>query len=328
MLSPAYEPAHCIICGHQDSELVADDEAISREVEALWEFHGRRLKAGTPIARLRDRVAFSQHPPFRLVACRECGLVYRNPAERTFEVNEAYAGDNPSEDVMRALHSAQRDHYRAQARRLRRWLSPGASVLEVGSYVGAFLSAAREAKLNAIGVDINPVMNDFARGLGFRVHDSDLAGAPETRVDAVAIWNTFDQLAEPRGAVMAARSRLRPGGILAIRVPNGRFYGDWRKANGARGRVSRMMLAHNNLLSFPYRWGFTPESLKRLVDEAGFDEVEIVGDVLVPTADCWTHPWARAEERLVKGALKTIGGLAGAEPPWFEIYARAARFPV
>ena len=70
--------------------MVADAEEIKREVEDLWTFHDRRLRAGTPVARLRDRVAFSQDPPWRLVACRECGLLYRNPAERAFEVQSIY----------------------------------------------------------------------------------------------------------------------------------------------------------------------------------------------------------------------------------------------
>src|SRR5947209_1315186 len=155
MPSPAYEPAHCIVCGHARSEIVAETDAIQREVELLWEFHERRLKPGTPPERLRDRVAFSQHPPLRLVACTDCDLVYRNPTERSFELESAYARDCPARDALRMLHDAQRESYGTQAARLRALLHPGATILEVGSYVGAFLSAARAAGLNAIGVDIN-----------------------------------------------------------------------------------------------------------------------------------------------------------------------------
>jgi hypothetical protein len=75
MRSPSYEPAHCIICGHSQSEVVAEAEDIREEVEALWAFHGRRLKPGIPVERLRDCVSFSQNAPVRLVACAECGLV-------------------------------------------------------------------------------------------------------------------------------------------------------------------------------------------------------------------------------------------------------------
>jgi SAM-dependent methyltransferase len=251
-----------------------------------------------------------------LVACRECGLLYRNPAERSFEVESIYERDCPSNDLLRALHDTQRPAYDDQAKRLSRFLPRGATVLEVGSYVGAFLAAARDQGLNASGVDINPSVNEFTRSLGFRVEDGELAEADATPVDAIAIWNTFDQLHDPRGAVAAAAARLKPGGVLAIRVPNGAFY---RRARTSGGVTN---LAINNLLTFPYRWGLNPRALGALVDSLGFRPIETVGDVLVPTADEWTRPWARAEERVAKWAVRTFTRSPAAFP-WFELYAAA-----
>jgi len=83
---PAYEFAHCIVCGHTDADVLAEEEDLRREVELLWEYQSRRLKPDTPTRRLMDRVAFSQDPPLRLVKCRDCGLVYRNPVERVREL--------------------------------------------------------------------------------------------------------------------------------------------------------------------------------------------------------------------------------------------------
>jgi SAM-dependent methyltransferase len=315
VLSRSYELAHCIVCGHTDAEVVADEEDIRREVEVLWAFHEKRLRAGTPVARLRDRVAFSQDPPWRLVACRDCGLVYRSPAERAFEVESIYARDCPAKELLQALHTTQRPAYTAQARRLSRLLSSGATVLEVGSYVGAFLAAARDEGLTATGVDINPAVNKFTRSLGFQVSDGELQSAEGERVDAIAIWNTFDQLSDPRGVVTAAAARLKRGGVLAIRVPNGDYYRKHRHKTTA--------LAVNNLLTFPYRWGFTPRSLRMLLESTGFRTLATVGDVLVPTADEWTKGWARVEERVVKLAIRGVRRSPDSQP-WFEVYARAS----
>ncbi|HET9425687.1 MAG TPA: class I SAM-dependent methyltransferase [Gemmatimonadaceae bacterium] len=298
---------------------------MRREVEALWAFHQRRLKPGTPVARLRDRVAFSQDPPWRLVACEDCGLLYRNPAERAFELESIYERDCPARELLAALHETQRKSYDAQARRLRELLPRGARVLEVGSYVGAFLAAARDAGLNAAGVDINPAVNRFTRSLGFDVRDGELPEMETDPVDAIAIWNTFDQLSDPRGVAIAAFARLKPGGVLAIRVPNGDYYRRMRP--GASAGRRRAVLAHNNLLTFPYRWGFSPSALRTLLEETGFREVRSIGDVLVPTADEWTRRWARAEEWVVKRLMRGVGAPAADRSPWFEQYATVPPSP-
>ena len=277
----------------------------------------RRLSPRTPPERLVDRVAFSQPPAWRIVQCRVCGLVYRNPAEKRDAVVDVYAGADAPDEALRALHDAQCASYRAQARRLGRQVERRGTGLEVGSYVGAFLSAARDAGWKFEGLDVNARVNTFVRSLGFTVHDGVLEGFRPDRVfDAVAIWNTFDQLPDPKAAVRAAHRLLRPNGVLAIRVPNGEFYAHWRSRLPALGisHIATAALAHNNLLTFPYRFGFTPRTLARLLRDTGFRVERVVNDVLVPTADEWTRPWARLEAMVVKAATRR-----GA--PWFEVYA-------
>jgi SAM-dependent methyltransferase len=324
---PVYELTRCIVCGSANATEIAGAEAVRGEVEHLWEFHGARLRPETPPPRLMDRVAFSEHPPLRVVRCNECGLVYRNPIERPLELAEIYGDEAPDEPVMRALHDTQRRAYRVQANRLLRALGRRGSGLEVGSYVGAFLRAAGEVGLQVEGVDVNRAVNDFTRKLGFTVHDGALEEMPDERTfDSVAIWNCFDQLPEPRAAVFAAARLLRPGGVLAIRVPHGPFYdAEHARAGrgGPRGRLARALLAHNNLLTFPYRYGFTVEAMARLLAEAGFKIEHVYGDTLVPIADEWTRGWAWLEEQVVKKTLTWLARRSLTLAPWIEVYARA-----
>lgn len=322
--SPSYELTECVACGANDSREIANADDVRRELEELWAFHDRRLRPTTPREQLMDRVAFSERPPLRLVACARCGLVYRNPIERAHELDSIYAEAAPAPEVMRGLHERQRAAYRVQARRLLRALGRRGSGLEVGSYVGAFLAAAREVGLSFEGIDVNAEVNCFTRGLGFTVHDGDLESRGDGSVDAVAIWNTFDQLPDPRATLHVAWRLLRPGGVLAVRVPNGDFYLGLRGAmtRPLAGGLARLALAHNNLLSFPYRYGFTIRSLTRLLERVGFTVQRVEGDVLVPIADEWTRPWAGAEERLVKLALVVVARRRPKWAPWIEVYAR------
>jgi len=303
---------------------LADADAVRTEVEMLWQFHTRRLHPRTPPEHLTDRVAFSQRPPLRVVQCCACGLVYRNPRERAHELVGAYEGEAPADDVLASLFETQLGSYRAQARRLYDVLGRGGAGIEVGSYVGGFLAAARELRLDVEGLDVNETASVFARRKGFRVTIGDLESWNEKRsFDAVAIWNCFDQLPDPRRAVIIARGLLRPGGVLAIRVPNGGFYAALRqRLSGTTAPVATAILAHNNLLGFPYRHGFTMGALTRLLETLGFEIVSTYGDTLVPIADRWTRRWAAVEERAVKGVLKAVAKVGGAQrAPWFEMYA-------
>jgi SAM-dependent methyltransferase len=315
-----YELARCAVCDSADTTEVADAEDIRREAELLWAFHSRRLSPRTPPGRLVDRVAFSQDPPWRVVRCSACGLVYRSPAEHRGELRSTYAATVPDRAALEALHDAQRRSYRVQVRRLTAALGRRGSGLEVGSYVGAFLAAARDVRWQIEGLDVNRQVNDFTRSLGFTAHDGDLDSFRPDRVfDAVAIWNTFDQLPDPRAAVRAAGRLLRPAGVLAIRVPNGDCYASWRRhldGTPVTRRIATAILAHNNLLTFPYRFGFTPSALARLLREEGFAVRRVVPDVLVPTADEWTKRWAAFEERVAKPLTRRW-------MPWFETYATA-----
>src|SRR5919202_2897915 len=189
MRSTTYELARCLVCGGADTREVASPEDVRAEVEALWAFHTRRLRPETPPPKLLDRAAFSQEPPVRVVRCRRCGLVYRNPRVRGFELAEIYsdtAGLDPS--LFQALFENQRASFRAQARRLARALGRAGSVLEVASYVGGFLAAARDAGWHAEGADINEEAVAFARRQGFHVTLGELVAVDEQRrFDAVAI---------------------------------------------------------------------------------------------------------------------------------------------
>jgi SAM-dependent methyltransferase len=318
MSDTAYEITACPVCGSRDERQIAGPDEVKREVEWLWEFHTRRLQPDTPPERLVDRVAFSQAPPLRVVQCAVCGLVYRNPRERAWTLRDSYATEAPAREAMDALFQTQLATYRAQAERLTDVAGRVGIGLEVGSYVGGFLEASRERGWSFEGLDVNEEVNAVTRERGFRVTTGDLESfRPTHAYAAVAIWNCLDQLPDPAAAVIRARALLEPGGTLALRVPNGDFYARVRPhIEGPMGGVPRALLAHNNLLGFPYRQGFTPSSLERLVERTGLRVVHVHNDTLVPIADEFTRRWAALEERALKQLLH-----AAKAAPWFEMYA-------
>lgn len=321
----AYELARCIVCGTADTTDVASGEDIRDEVEALWAFHMRRLRPDTPPEQLTDRVAFSQRPALRIVECRGCELLYRNPRERAHELEDIYGRAEVEPAVLDALYDTQLPSYAAQARRLTRVVGRAGRGLEVGSYSGAFLGAAAREGWSFEGLDIGEAAVAAIRRRGHRVHVGDLASRAEhaERYDAIAVWNTFEQLADPRADAAIAARLLAPGGTLVVRVPNGRFYASLRRQlRGPFAPVARMLLAHNNLLAFPYRHGFGTRSLGKLFASLDLDVVFVHGDALVPIADRFTRRWAAVEERALKSVLRTVVRADPSLAPWLEVYAR------
>ena len=307
----SYELAHCPACGSDEAETIATAEDMRAEVEALWNFHLARRAQGVPTVQLFDRAFFSQAAPLRIARCTGCGTLYRDPRESERDLRETYEADEPQESVLAELLAVQRSTYQAEARRLTSIVGRAGSGLELGSYVGGFLAAAREQGWSFSGVDVNEATNSFARSHGFTVITGTLDDAPCGPYDAIAIWNCFDQLPDPRATLRAAHKRLRERGVLALRVPNGACYVRLRTHRSARS-----LLAWNNLLAFPYRQGFTPDSLAKLARAEGFTVVKVRGDSLAPIADRWTKSWARVEEKVVKMSLVSRG-----IEPWVELYA-------
>lgn len=327
-MSVSYEMAVCPACGSGPSETAADAGQIRQEQEGLWEFHMRRLRDGAPHARLSDLVVFSQEPPLHLASCGRCGTVFRTPRRPARDLTSMYE----SESVDRESLARTLDRSRAVARRQTRLLTrlaggPG-RVVEVGSHAGAFLEEARAGGWEVLGVEPGAAAADWLEARDLPVWRGTLDTLPieRGRWDAVAIWNCLDQVPDPRETLVAARALLGPGGLLGVRVPNGAFYRRLRTSLGRwSGRAATALLAWNNLLGFPYRTGFTPPSLARLLTTTGYSVVRVRGDALVRLADRWTRGWAALEERAVKTMLIAGAARVPSWAPWFEMFAKAER---
>jgi SAM-dependent methyltransferase len=313
-----YELASCPVCASSHHQVIAGADEVRAEIEALWEHHTGDARPLLTSAQLVDRVAFSQDPPLQVVRCTDCGLLFRNPRER--DVREIYETERTDDVAFEALLPAQRAAFANPVARLTDLNGSAGRVLEVGSYVGAFLEAAHAAGWQARGVDVNPRAVAFARAHGHDVRQGTIDDVPaEERFDAIAFWNCFDQLPDPLAAAHAAHDRLAANGLLALRVPNGEVYLALRaRLDGPLAGAARSLLARHNLLGFPYRHGFTPASLRRLLERSNFEMIAEEDAVVLPVDESASA--ASGGERLLAAAERVLDPVIG--PPWLEVYAR------
>ncbi|MBW3622403.1 MAG: class I SAM-dependent methyltransferase [Armatimonadetes bacterium] len=339
MSAPRLECIPCTVCNSLSFDIICSAREVEVQQEFLRIFHRRRLIPGSPPSALEERADFTQDYPTDIVACRECGLVFRNPRPTPEAIRRMYAQDQYDPSRLEAVWDSQVELYRPKAQTLARWLPPGSSVVEVGSFVGGFLKAGQGQGWAMQGVDPGEEVSAFCEGKGFPVTRGTLEdlSLTEGSVDGLAIWNTFDQIPEPDPTLAAVRRLLRPGGVLALRVPNGESF-RWgtegiHRLHAMRGPFRALLgpllslMAWNNLLFFPYLHGYSVRTLDRLLCRYGFRRRWIVPDTLCRLSDDRTKSWAAGEERLSKAATRIVARVQALNPagpltfsPWLDAY--------
>jgi SAM-dependent methyltransferase len=340
--SPELEPeavvGACPACAGRRFGVLCDARELASQQQRAQRFHSARL-ARRRRAELAERASFTHDYPTNLLACGACGLLLRSPRPRAADVEQAYTEERYPPERLEEMTASQVEAFRDKPAVLRS-LGVRGRVVEIGSFLGGFLEAARRAGWDAVGVDPGKQLAERCRVRGLRVVEETLAEfashAGREPFDCVAIWNTFDQLAEPRAGLADAARLLRPGGILALRVPHGRHYrrllGGLARPSPLRRYASEARLAWNNLLGFPYLHGYGVVSLDRLLEPFGFERALVRGDVLCRISGRATAGWARWEERVVKGWQRAEIAREARDSrgewevsPWLDLYYRRAR---
>ncbi|HRJ69304.1 MAG TPA: class I SAM-dependent methyltransferase [Beijerinckiaceae bacterium] len=111
-------------------------------------------------------------------------------------------------------------------------LPAGARVLDLGCGFGSYVLAAREAGLDAIGIELAPFEIDFARSRSrrlrpqddaervYRVGDATRLAEEAGSFDGVTLWNVLEHIEDAGSLLTAVDALLKPGGQIFIVCPN------------------------------------------------------------------------------------------------------------
>ena len=329
----------CPVCGFFGSRVVCSAGDLAAHHRYLERFYRRRWRVQNE-ATAEDRLTFAQNYSTDIVVCLGCGLVYRHPRSRTDAIVRAYRRERYDDTYLQVEYLSQRAWARRKFpsvahRLLRTSRKEVPRVLEIGSFVGGFLAEGLAHGWDMFGVDPGDDATAFCRALGLPVFCGTVEEARlnPASFDAVIIWNTFDQLPDPHPTMTAATRLLRNGGMLVVRVPNGACF-QWAMRTlprlPARLRSPlQVTLAWNNLLTFPYRYGYALDTLTNLTESHGFRRTGCVPDTLVPASAEHLNLWAVVERHCCNWlcrAVRQAPGLAGQFPfaPWLDVYFERA----
>jgi SAM-dependent methyltransferase len=308
----------CPVCGSRDFRPLVGQSAVRRENEVRRAFVMDKFRYKPSQPELMDLTRFMHGGPGVLGQCLQCGVSVR------IERGDAdYSNDRYDHDLLSALYPRYRNAFNVREPHYKRLLRHRAEVVEVGSHLGAFLEVAEQWDWRPTGLDVGIDTSSFARRKGLRVHRSTLddASLKAHSVDALFVWNCFEQLDDPKEFLRQAHAFLKAWGTLVVRVPNYAFYSKRRNSADDKDLLS---LGFNNLLGFPYKLGHTPASLVSLLRKNGFEVLwGRDSNLLAYPLPEWT-PSARRQYCSVRSSESLEGPIpvdtvAG---PWIEIVAR------
>jgi 2-polyprenyl-3-methyl-5-hydroxy-6-metoxy-1,4-benzoquinol methylase len=187
---------------------------------------GRRLLAGC------DRL---QGLPgrYQVVECERCGLLRTNPRPTRQSMAFYYgAGYLPYHSSRPSTRRGGELVDRVTLAEAVPPLPPG-KLLEVGCASGSFLQRMSRRGWQVSGIELSAEAARSCAALGYPVHAGPLETAPDAggELDLVAGWMVLEHLHDPVGGLAKLRAWTRPGGWLAMSVPNAacrerRWFGD------------------------------------------------------------------------------------------------------
>ena len=206
--------------------------------------------------------------PLPFAACPSCGFVFRPDLEAR-ELRDVYEQGH-YERMGGERYAAELDERRRDARVRLRWLRRhvrAGTLLDVGAATGAFVLEAGAAGFDARGLEPTPAFARQARTtLGVDVVEGTLEDArlDESSLDVATMWHVLEHVREPLPQLDRVRRALRPGGLLAIEVPN---YGSEVARRQRAAWPSLEPKVHVNQ--------FTPVTLRCALERVGLELAEL-----------------------------------------------------
>lgn len=219
--------------------------------------------------------------PFRpennrgLVQCQNCGLVYVGNQPQAQELyalyGETYFHNEESGEVGYSDYVADEPNIRKTAQRriqhIERFVSPG-RMLDVGCATGFFIDEAHKRSWQVAGLDVSLFATAYVREhFGHEVHSGSLLDVelPNGTYDLVTMYDVIEHVPDPKSYVQQVAQLLRSGGVFELATPD-------------VGSLPARLTGKNWIgykLSEEHVYYFSIPTLRRLLDEAGFEVVHI-----------------------------------------------------
>lgn len=212
-----------------------------------------------------------QNVELHFCVCAACGTLYMNPRLTVDSLRTIYGSEEFFEGRQKNLNyysflSGERYLRRTAHGRIKRFqpYASGRRLLEVASAAGFFLIEAKRAGFDVEGVEVSRPMAEYAAGrwdvpvTAASIEEIEL---DEGAYDVIASWGVMTILRDPKAVMAKFHAALKPGGVWVFNTYDNRSL--WGRMFGSRWYI---LVANTSQIH-------SDRTLRRLIDEAGFDLV-------------------------------------------------------
>ena len=215
-------------------------------------------------------------PPYHVVRCANCGLVYVDPIPASDELSRHYNQDYYSEWIS----TQRKKRERMWARRLKsiERVAKKGSILDVGCGEGLFLELAKQKGWQVHGTDVSAYATEFtSERLGQDVFCGEIwdTGFTQQSFDVVTLWHVLEHSTSPMRTLQELRRVLKPGGLLVLAVPNLNDRLMQAAYRLVKGRKPRLFSTGDKEI---HLFHFSVRSLRLLLEKVGFACVKVGPD--------------------------------------------------
>ena len=229
-----------------------------------------------------DFKELSQVAEWHIGQCRQCSLIYLNPMP-FFEPSSEFSDMSLDFQYTQFQHEVTAEvveydkkqfgiHVDEMTRFSGHEIKPG-KFLDIGCGSGSTVRAATDLGWDAVGIDIDPALIKLGQEkFQANIKCSPLleSGFEEKQYQLIRLRDVIEHLPNPYDALLEIKRLLIPGGFVLMATPNEDALPTQLRLlfGGKRDKVATVEPPH-------HVHGFTPMTLKKLLERAGLDVLRV-----------------------------------------------------
>jgi 2-polyprenyl-3-methyl-5-hydroxy-6-metoxy-1,4-benzoquinol methylase len=214
---------------------------------------------------------FLTQEPFKILECKECGLLYTTPRPnkdeigRYYKSEEYYSHQENKEGFIPKVYEKVKSVNLKNKYGIATEGKEKGKALDIGCGVGDFLHTMEQHGWDCTGVEPSEDAKAIAkkRNKGQLLSSEEQENLPDSSFDLITMWHVLEHVDDIRWQIQQLHRLCKPGGRIIIALPNYKSYdGQYYKAEWAAYDVPR----HLN--------HFNKETLIKILEESGLRHVK------------------------------------------------------